>query len=207
MLRKLRKNRGFTLIELMIVVAIVGILAILAIFGVRKYLANAKTAEATNTIGAINQNSIAAYERENATAEFVTGTTGAGTTHALCLTATNVPAAVAAIRNKKYVANTTPNNDYQTGSQTVGWRCLKFEMNQPQYYRYTYRSPGVQNPLAAAPAPPALPAALAAASGWTAQAQGDLNGDTIDSSFMTGGAIANGQPIPITQIQVSNPEE
>ena len=55
------KNRGFTLIELMIVVAIVGILAILAIFGVRKYLANAKTAEATNSVGMINHLAAVAY--------------------------------------------------------------------------------------------------------------------------------------------------
>jgi prepilin-type N-terminal cleavage/methylation domain-containing protein len=47
--------KGFTLIELMIVVAIVGILAVLAVYGVRKMTAHAKTAEATNSLGMISQ--------------------------------------------------------------------------------------------------------------------------------------------------------
>ena len=52
---------GFTLIELMIVVAIVGILAVLAVYGVRKYVSNAKTAEARNSLGVIATDEAAAY--------------------------------------------------------------------------------------------------------------------------------------------------
>ena len=62
--QQLRKNRGFTLVELMIVVAIVGILAALAIYGVRRYMSNAKSAEARNSLGQMGKDAITAYAKE-----------------------------------------------------------------------------------------------------------------------------------------------
>jgi len=53
MLSKLRSKKGFTLIELMIVVAIIGILAAIAIPNFLKFQAKSKTSEAKTNLGAI----------------------------------------------------------------------------------------------------------------------------------------------------------
>jgi type IV pilus assembly protein PilA len=52
-LSKLKSKRGFTLVELMIVVAIIGVLAVLAVVGYRKIINSSKTAEGTHMLGAI----------------------------------------------------------------------------------------------------------------------------------------------------------
>ena len=61
---KLREERGFSLVELMIVVAIMAILAAIAIPSFMRFQLKAKTSEATSNIAAIRGCEVA-YETEN----------------------------------------------------------------------------------------------------------------------------------------------
>ena len=172
--RQLRKNRGFTLVELMIVVAIVGILAALAIYGVRKYMANAKTAEARNGIGQMGKDAITAYFKEGMEATVIALTKSTSVVNQLCdgtgvlavpgggnITQGTMPAEIKA---KKYQSEPT---------EWKSWGCLHFSMNDPQYYQYDYVSAG-------GPAKDTT---------FQCQAAGDLDGDGKGSLFTMDGKI------------------
>jgi len=61
MLQKIRNRKGFTLVELMIVVAIIGILAAIAIPNFLTFRMKAKTAEAKSNLGAIRSTEVAYF--------------------------------------------------------------------------------------------------------------------------------------------------
>ncbi len=70
MLKKIRSRKGFTLVELMIVVAIIGILAAIAIPNFLNFRMKAKTSEAKSNLGAIRSTEVAYFAEYN---HFITG--------------------------------------------------------------------------------------------------------------------------------------
>ena len=146
------------------------------------YIAASKTAEAKNTIGAIVRAGAAAYERQSMA--------GSTPVHRLCDSAIAVPSVVPP--NKKYQPSTAPGADFNTGSATAGWTCLKFAMESPFAYQYSYVTGAGSGKSGAT------------ATGFEASARGDLNGNGVTSVFARGVDVRNGSVVLNPELYIEN---
>ncbi|HUH04426.1 MAG TPA: type II secretion system protein [Kofleriaceae bacterium] len=174
MTKQIRKQaqKGFTLIELMIVVAIIGILAAVAIPAFMNYMKKGKSSETQENINAIFNGAKAYYEAPHAppgTVQVLTGHlpgTSTGLTPALnaCCTA-----------GGKCPPEAT---QWKGAAGTPGgsWEAMNFSIEKAHYYQYDYT---VAN----------NPNTVDGTNNFTVRAVGNLDCDAVFSTFTLIGMV------------------
>ncbi|MBI2892094.1 MAG: prepilin-type N-terminal cleavage/methylation domain-containing protein [Deltaproteobacteria bacterium] len=152
-------QKGFTLIELMIVVAILGILAAVAIPAFVKYMRRAKTSEAEDKLAYLFRASTTYYTSERAAR-------GATATVVVYCIPGNAPLLPAAPSGDRVTV------DFPTADPT--WEQIDFEVTDPVYFAYAYDAVNAAG---------ACGLTGAGGAAFTAQAQGDLDDDGARSIF------------------------
>jgi type IV pilus assembly protein PilA len=152
----LKKKTGFTLVELMIVVAIMGILAALAIPAFIGYVRRSKTAEATDNLNKMFKSAAGYY------AQPFSGQGSDNTLEGHC-TVASAGAEPATPGEKKQAFNQ---------ANQANFKAMGFTIADAVYYSYSMTSAGGQ-----------CDNAKSTAALYTAQANGNLDGDAETSLF------------------------
>ena len=151
---------GFTLLELVNLLALGCILATLGMYGLAAYVRHEKVAEANGTIKQIAESAVAYYEVSDAKQPAgVKPELARAMRHFPPSSRGSVPGDLETIRGKRYQST--------RGDWSVSpWSDLNFSLSRPQFYAYSFDSQGSGSEARA-----------------SANAQGDLDGDGVRSSF------------------------
>lgn len=110
--KKIRSQMGFTLLELLVVIAVIGVLASLAVPRLQNQLDKARFVEAVNTAGTYKSAVEACFARTNNLAVCISGSNGVPA-------AANTPSASGLVTNAG-VANNANNNAVITVTTSMG---------------------------------------------------------------------------------------
>lgn len=147
-------RKGFTLIELMIVVAIIGILAVVAIPGYMAYIASSKTSEAKDNLKGIADGASAYFQAvhdakgdgmvsfgqqyPHCTSDLLSLTASTDVTSlTACDGATN-PLGTETTANTVGIKSSP--EDYKAAFNSEPWAYAKFVITKPFFYHYRYAS-------------------------------------------------------------------
>jgi type IV pilus assembly protein PilA len=165
-----RSEKGFTLIELMIVVAILGVLASIAIPAFMKYVRRSKTSEALLNIRKIFDGSVVYYERD------WSGRFGQAINKQFPSPAgpdpQNARNPCCGLTRDKCI----PEQQWWNDPADPGWMALGFAVTDPHYYWYEYDSTGSNQ--------------TGVDSRFTARSSGNLNCDGTYSTFERVGGVS-----------------